>query len=356
MTINTGFCGGNALITKIEENRVSFMPDLRDTVGDWFYWAFEVTGAAGHTITFDMSPKRYVGYFGAAVSHDLENWKWSGNALPDFSGFTYTFGPEEKRVYFAHNMLYHPSRFYRFAEAHGIAVRVFGSDNKGTPIPYSVIGSGGRNIILTARHHCCESTGNYIMEGIIDEFINSPLDGFRITAIPFIDADGVVNGDQGKNRAPHDHNRDYGEGSLYNGVKAVKSLLAEGDVAAVFDLHSPWHLGGRNDKVFIVRKLHGEQEKMIRFGRLFEAEITPEAMKYSTANDIDPGVEWNTVSEHITCGLYASDFPSVKLAFTLETTYFGEADNIVSQDRLVETGRCFYRAVKRYFDSENDKK
>jgi hypothetical protein len=245
-------------------------------------------------------------------------------------------------------MLYHPSQFYHFMELHNIPVRIITNDNKGTPIPYAVIGSGSKNIILTARHHCCESTGNYIMEGMVDEFLRRPMENYRITAIPFIDADGVVNGDQGKNRHPHDHNRDYIEDSLYNGVKAVKTLIGKGDVNYVFDLHSPWHQYGRNDKLFIVRKFPEELEKFRRIGRFFEEEITHEAMRYQTVNDIDPDVEWNKIGPHIQCGAYCGDFSSVELAFTLETTYFGEVGNVISQEKLVETGRCFMRAVKKY--------
>ncbi|MCI8387618.1 MAG: hypothetical protein HFE63_04040 [Clostridiales bacterium] len=354
MEIITIFCGGNAEILEISENRVRFKPELRDTEGDWFYWAFEVTGAAGKTITFDMSPKNYVGYFGAAVSHDLNEWHWSNTALPDRTGFTYTFGADENRVYFAHNMLYHPSRFYKFAELRRLPVNIITTDNKGTPIPSVTVGSGERNIILTARHHACEATGDYVMEGIIDEFLKSPMDGFRITAIPFIDADGVVNGDQGKNRTPHDHNRDYLDEPLYNGVRAVQTLLAKGDVAAVFDLHSPWHIGGRNDTQFIVRKTFESRDEMIKFGHLFELETTTEAMNYKLENDIDPNVDWNKVlTTATTCGTYAGTYESVKLGFTLETTYFGEVGNVVSQDKIIESGRCFYRAVKRYFEENN---
>ena len=46
MTINTDFCGGNAIIRSVADDTVVFSPDLRDTEGDWFYWAFEVKGAA----------------------------------------------------------------------------------------------------------------------------------------------------------------------------------------------------------------------------------------------------------------------------------------------------------------------
>ena len=312
MEIRTDFCGGNAGNIKIGGNTVSFLPELRDTEGDWFYWAFEVKGAQGRTLTFDMSPKSYVGYFGAAVSHDLGRWDWTFTASDDRKSFTYVFGEDEEDVYFAHDMLYHPSRFHKFCERRGIPVKILCGDNKGTPIPYAEIGDGSRTVLLTARHHCCESTGDYEMEGIIDEYLKNPLPDSRLIAVPFIDADGVIAGDQGKNRRPHDHNRDYIDG-IYAGVRAVRSIMGQGHVLAVFDLHSPWHLGGRNDKVFIVRNSVDRLDDFRLLGRCFESEITPGAMNYHTSDDI------------------------------------------VSQDRIVETGRCFWRGYLKYRKEKGDR-
>ena len=41
-------------------------------------------------------------------------------------------------------------------------------------------------------------------------------------------------------------------------------------------------------------------------------------------------------------------------AFSLESAYFGTDDNKVSEERLVELGRCFARAIKKYI-KENEK-
>ena len=352
MNISVDFCGGNANILSIEENRVRFAPDLRDTDGDWFYWAFKVTGAAGKTVEFDMSPKRYIGPFGAAVSHDLVDWSWSNTMTQSGSVFTYTFADDEDCVYFAHNMLYHPSRFHKFCELHKLPLRILTADNKGTPIPFVTLGNDGdKSVILTARHHCCEATGNYIMEGILDEYLRCPTKGIKLIAVPFVDADGVVAGDQGKNRHPHDHNRDYIDEPLYNGVRSVIELMRKENPIAVFDLHSPWHTGGRNDKVFFVRGIPEMRDRMIELAGYFGQMITPEAMKYDIADDIDPGVEWNNIDKHITCGSYASDVQGNIFGFSLETTYFGEVGNVVSQAKLVETGRCFWRGFELYLNN-----
>ncbi len=352
MTIDTAFCGGNLRVLSEDGDTIHLANEIRDTTEDWFYWAFRVRGAQGRTLTFDFSPKGWVGYFGAAVSHDLINWHWSrGTAVGSGSAFTYTFADDEDTVYFAHDMLYHPSRFFGFAEERGLCVRNLCTDRRGTPVPFVTVGRGAKTILLTARHHACEATGDYIMEGIIDAFLSDPIPGVQLIAIPFVDADGVVYGDQGKARYPHDHNRDYGEG-LYPTVREIKRILAENRMLAVFDLHSPWHCGGCNDKVFLV---HNETNHTAQcaFAPYFAAALTSRAMQYDPKNDIDPGVDWNAVGPHISCSAFGADVPGIALSLSLETTYFGDAGDIISQEKMVETGRCFMRGAHTYFKTHH---
>ena len=40
-----------------------------------------------------------------------------------------------------------------------------------------------------------------------------------------MDKDGVEDGDQGKNRRPGDHNRDWDGESIYNSTEAVREFL-----------------------------------------------------------------------------------------------------------------------------------
>ena len=355
-TIDTDFCGGNATILSVADDTVTFVPDLRDTDDNWFYYAFRVRGAQGRTVHFSLDGMRWVGYFGAAVSHDLQHWQWSGSADDNYTSFTYTFGDEEDCVYFAHDMLYHPSRFSRLCERLGVQITAPVTDRGGTPILTAVLGNGAHNILLTARHHCCEATGNYIMEGILEEFAANPIPGCRITAIPFVDADGVIRGDQGKNRRPHDHNRDYADG-IYPGVRYVKELVCRGDVICAFDLHSPWHFGGSNDKLFIVHNSNTHMTgEFFRFGQILEEEMAddPDAMLYDRSNDMPIGVSWNQGGPiNRSMGAWCGGQEGVLIAFSFETTYFGEEGNIVSQEKLVHSGRCFCRAIARYIKEKN---
>ena len=83
MEITKDFPGGNIRLIRVDKDHVFLENEIRDTTEDWFYWAFRVKGAAGRTVTFDFSPKAWIGYFGAAVSHDLMKWAWGGEVSED---------------------------------------------------------------------------------------------------------------------------------------------------------------------------------------------------------------------------------------------------------------------------------
>jgi len=52
MKIHGNFTGGNIRVLKVDGSHVYVQNELRDTIGDWFYWAFCVEGAQGQTLTF----------------------------------------------------------------------------------------------------------------------------------------------------------------------------------------------------------------------------------------------------------------------------------------------------------------
>lgn len=352
--IHDDFVGGNISVKAILGNDIVLENQLRTTQEDWFYWAFCVENAQGRTLTFRMQKNR-VGYFGPAVSHDLITWHWLEQA--DGESFTYTFAKDENKVYFAHDMLYHPARFEAFASQHGLAVHTLCSGHKvekRRSVPYVTFGNGSRHMLLTARHHACESTGNYVMEGLLTGLLAHPLPDTTVFCVPFVDYDGVLDGDQGKSRAPYDHNRDYGAdvASIYPECAAIRKYAESHGCVYGFDFHSPWHLGNENDEVFIVQKNPPKLPALNRFGELFEEECRKDetALQYRHANDYPPDTGWNVGKTQ--CGALMTYRPENKLAFTLETTYFGKEGNKVSQENMLAMGRCFARALHA-FDKEN---
>ncbi len=354
LKITSAFTGGNIEVVKISEHEVILKNDLRDTAGDWFYWAFCVEGAAGKTIRFKFSEKNRVGYYGAAVSMDLETWHWTGNRGSDES-FTYTFGGEEHKVYFAHHMLYHPKRFSAFADEKGLEIKELCVSDKGRSIPYIEFGQGSKTIILTSRHHACESTGNYFLEGVLDVLIRNPIKGYSVFCVPFVDYDGVVDGDQGKNREPYDHNRDYDPAAvpLYSSVKAIRDYVLSHETVFGLDFHSPWHMGGRNDKIFIVQPDFLKRKGLIRFGGLFEKAISNQAFAYLQENDCPPDWGWNKLGTP-SFSTFIHNLPSSEFGCSVEVPYFGGEDNVFSASEILETGRCFSHALIDYISSPGE--
>lgn len=345
MKIHGDFVGGNIQVKEHIGDKIYLENELRDTTQDWFYWAFCVEGAQGMQLTFHFQVNR-LGYFGPAVSHDLKNWHWLDSC--DGDSFTYHFGTDESKVYFAHNMLYHPEHFYEFAKTHNIDIIELCKSKKGRSVPCVKIGSGAKSIILTARHHACESTGSYVLEGVLEEFIESSLDDTTVFCVPFVDFDGVVDGDQGKSRAPYDHNRDYNadEASIYPETAAIREYADEYGCNFGFDFHSPWHRGNENDNVFIVQNSIEKLDRLNRFAQTLENNISGASLKYNRKNDYPPLTGWNHGGAQFS--IYMSNKPENNIAFTLETAYFGTADNKVSKENLLELGRCFVRAYKEY--------
>ena len=336
------FCRREYQGCKTRGNDVYLQNELRDTTSNWFYWAFCVEGAAGETITFHFGENR-VGYWGAAVSHDLKTWKWLNER--DGESFRYTFGEKENKVYFAHNMLYHPDRFLAFCQKNGVQVTEFCKSEKGRSVPCVTVGNGEKKIVLTARHHACEATGDYVLEGVLEELVARPMPNTTVFCVPFMDYDGVVDGDQGKDRAPHDHNRDYIDEPIYQTTKKLQEYVKDGCLYA-FDFHSPWHLGGRNDVEFIVQNSVERVPRFNAFGEIFERETAGLAFRHFHKNDLPFMEGWNQPSAN--CGAYMSRRKGNELAFSLETPYFGTEDNKVSQENLKELGKAFAKALKGY--------
>ncbi len=357
--IVTDFEGANCRVLSLTENEAQVDVELRDTVGDWFYWCFRVDGAAGRTITFRFSSPIRVGYYGAAISHDYMTWQWQyENTGHEGDSFTYTFAEDEDSVYFAHDILYRPAHFAAFCVSRDLEIKTFCVSEKNRNVPCVEFGDGKEVILLTARHHACESTGNYVLEGVLDAMTRDfTFRDFRIICVPFVDYDGVVDGDQGKNRNGHDHNRDYmsDEPSRYVTTRMLRGVAEKIRLRFAFDFHSPWHLGGRNNTVMIPIKHERMVEDIARFSRLLEEETKAgDALPHHQRDDLAPGEDWNTAGAP-TCSTYMCN-SGAEMAFTLETPYFLAGATKFTPARARALGECFVRALKKYIMQKGDRK
>ncbi len=354
MLIHNKFVGGNIVVERQDGNHIYLNNELRDTPTDWFYWAFCIEGAQGQELTFHFKPVR-LGFWGPAVSHDLVNWHWNEQVSDDHLSFTYRFGADETKVYFAHHMLYHPQHFWAFANKKGLAVKEFCKGRKGNSVPCLQIGDGEISIVLTAHHHCCESCGGYILEGIVDTLVDAPIENTRILVVPFMDYEGVIDGDQGKDRFPHDHNRDYIDEPIYPEVRQLISYVEKYGCHYGFDFHSPFHWKREHDYVYIMRRY--KKDRIDRFSDLLLDEYVSDGMKYSPewnqplSADKDPMTgkkEELPQKRPATFNAYMNYRPENIMAFTMECSYAGTKDNKISQERLRVFGAGFARALNRF--------
>ncbi len=258
VAISTEFPGGNALVESNEEGTVHVAPDLR---GDspWFYWYFEATAKQPGRVKF-VFPEEVIGFKngaiglqGPAVSHDNgKTWRWMGTEQVEGSSFYYDFSEAGERVQLAVTIPYVESNYVEFMKLNAdnphLKPSVLTKSRHGRDVELLQIGEPGSQVtpvLVTARHHATESIASYVLEGFLQAAMSDLPDGaefrkrFVLFAVPFVDKDGVEEGDQGKNRKPHDHNRDYGENSIYPEVQAIKELDETHDFLFAVDFHCP---------------------------------------------------------------------------------------------------------------------
>ena len=258
VTINTAFPGGNARVTDNTGNSVHVEPDLRGGA-PWFYWCFEATSTKPGKVTFVFPEKvagfknGAIGFQGPAISADLgRSWKWMGTDQVDGDSFSFEFAKANERVRFAVTIPYVQSELDEFLKRNSsnrhLKTSVLTKSRNGRDVELLQIGTFGpevKAILVTGRHHAAETIASYVLEGFLQEAMSEsePAKQFRekyvLYAVPFVDKDGVEEGDQGKNRKPHDHNRDYGDESIYPEIQAIKQLSSEMNFRFALDFHCP---------------------------------------------------------------------------------------------------------------------
>src|SRR5699024_7871301 len=117
----------------------------------------------------------------------------------------------------------------------------------------------------------------------------------------FVDVDGVALGDQGKNRAPHDHARDYGpEAGLYPETRAIKRLLDDPrGFDAVVDLHCPNVAGPTNQRIYFVGSDDGDNWNAVRRPAARVEEGVEGARPARRGQDVPFGAAWSAAANYM---------------------------------------------------------
>ncbi len=369
--IDCSFPGGNIIIEDIDGDVVTLRQDRRDTEGFWFYWYFRARGAAGRTLDFRFTDGKPVGVRGPAISLDEgDTWAWASGITDIANSFTFVFPEGADAVRFSFGMPYTQANWDRFIARLGDHPALSGDElcrsRKGRPVEMLRVGRLDGDplarVAVTCRHHCCEMMASYAVEGLIESVLTNDDTGrwlrenIEMLVVPFVDKDGVEEGDQGKNRRPRDHNRDYDAESIYPETKAISELLPEwsgGRLRMTLDLHCPGRSGDWNEHVYQVGRDRPEMwHEQQRFGGILEASREG-ALPYSAANNLPFGEAWNAGQNYdLGCSFsrWASGLPDVQLATSFEIPYANASGAEVNAATARAFGRDLGRALHRYLE------
>lgn len=358
--IDKAFSGGNIRVNSIAKDEIHVEQEIRDSSEWWFYWCFRARKLEGRSIRFIFDNGEVLGPYGPSISADGISWRWAGaESLIGRSSFVYTFAEDEKEVYFSFSIPYQVKHFEllkkRLSEEQPIVYDTLGISEKGRPIPCMRFGNekSGRHIYFTCRHHACESTASYMLEGTIERILEQPkkfFDKYCIHIFPFADLDGVEEGDQGKARKPHDHNRDYLDVPIYNFTRCIYQYVSKYRPYIFADYHSPWKWGDRNDVFFIVKSPGEMGRRQNIFAEILEItvreQMREQGIPYCKEDNIDAGVEWNTGCSPTSTKYFISQ--GTNLAMGFEVPYFGATGVVYTADRLRLLGRSVGDSFVQY--------
>ena len=365
MKIDSDFPGGNVVIEQIDGLSATLRPDLRDTVGEWFYWSIRVREAAGETVNFTFSRPNVIAARGPAASWDGgATWHWLGAGCLTENGFTSQIPSGTEDARFAMTIPYlqpHWERFLReIGGAAAVETGVLCKSPAGREVEILRLGClGGEvksRVLLTGRHHACETMASYTLEGVITEILAQP--AWRAETeyliVPFVDKDGVEAGDQGKNRRDRDHNRDFDGLSLYAETAALRELLPRwaGDRARVaLDFHCPWIKYGNNETAYFVGNSDPaiwEQQQAL-FGEVERLAQGP--IPFLAADGLPFGQGWNVAANYAsgaTFTQFAATLPGLRCVATLEIPYASAGGVEVNPETARALGRDIARGLAAY--------
>ncbi len=374
--IDADFPGGNIVVERIDGDDVHLRQDQRDTPGFWFYWCFRVRAAQDRTLTFHFTGGNVVGVRGPAVSTDGgKTWRWLGADSTEGASFSYRFPQGADEVRFCLAMPYLEANLREFLERHKhnphLAVEDHSTTRKGRKTERLRLGrldgQPRHRVLLTCRHHSCEMMASWALEGLMEAVLADTDDGrwlrqnVELLIIPFMDKDGVEDGDQGKNRKPHDHNRDYLDESVYPSVAALKQLVPEwsqGKLRLALDMHCPYIRGGgdgpsSNQRIFLVGNPDQKMwERQQAFCRILQ-EVQTGPLVYNTKHNLPHGQAWNTLNEPRSCSRWMALQPGVLVASTIEIPYADVAGKEVTVETARTLGHDLVRAMRRYLETQS---
>jgi len=356
IVIDCDFPGGNIIVDAIEGDTVSLHQDVRDTEGDWFYWYFRIRGAKNRRLNFRFTRGNVNGVLGPAVSTDVgKTWRWLGKDVVGDATFRYSFEEDVEEVRFCFAMPYLEANLRDFIKRHAgnrsLKVDVLCKTNKGREVELLRLGrldgKCNHRVLLACRHHACEMMASYALEGIMEAVLDDTdcgrwfKENVEFLVVPFMDKDGVEDGDQGKNRKPFDHNRDYAGDSIYPSVRILRQLVpqwSEGNLRFALDMHCPWIRGQQNEVIYFVGGPDEENWGRVKHFSSILEEVQTGPLVFSSKNNLPFGEEWNVnTGPRKSFSRWAEELPGILIGTSIEIPYANASGRAVT----AETAKSF---------------
>jgi len=365
MKIDSDFPGGNIVVDQIASDTIDVHQDLRDTSEWWFWWALRVTGGAGRTVTFRFTNGDVFTTGGPCASWNGVDWHWLGRTEAKQTSFTLTIPADVDEAYFALAPLYtqrHLELFLDSLSSCALERRTLCISEQGRSVELlyapATVQTEARTVAIIARTHACEVSASFVVEGVLRHWLTSQdSDGswlrqhYNLLVVPFMDKDGVENGDQGKARRPHDHNRDFCDSALYASVRALQHLLLRhaGSLDLFLDVHSPWIRGGLNDTIFFIGLPEPWQTELNRLTAFME-QLHAGPLPYRATDTIGHGVDWNKGEASTSVG-WVREAINPSFAGLVEVGYSVANGVAITPRGLRDFGTSLARAIALYLQA-----
>ncbi|MDR2981655.1 MAG: hypothetical protein LBV12_05345 [Puniceicoccales bacterium] len=371
--------GGNFKLSEVSGSTIRGCQEIRDTTEWWFHWRFQLGELVpGERWRVEFTDGEVVGLFGPAAKFGGAPWSYLGKASRlSGSAFEFDVPSDCHSAEFAFSVPYDPSDWQTFCESYKhlpfLLTGILCHTPKDRDVPFLQIGREDAHgmMVLTARHHACETTGNYLLEGILENFLSRDipllypvLQRYKLFVVPFMDMDGVVDGDQGKSRRPHDHNRDYTDNPIYASVAALQEAVRNQRDLIALDCHSPDKWGGCHNHALLVRPDNPEAAaKVALFGQELRntcrGQSPEQCLLYDQLWDKRLQTDWDcnylTDSQlgelrgrvSTNCSNYMVR-QGARLACSVEIPYFGTTGNPSNPDNIRSLGRLLGLSLEHY--------
>ncbi len=349
--INSNFPGGNIIVMRNQGGEVLLRPDVWDSAYNWFRWYFEAETDRDEVVKFRFYPRSYadpklkfISPGGVSLSRDKgASWEFiEADQSLDF--FTYPMKKGEA-LRFCVSQEYLQSDLERFLSRYPQIKRsVLCHSRAGREVELLTLGEdapGKIPLLITARHHASEMQANHLLDGMFTEMPAIPefLDKYTVYVVPFVDKDGVEQGEQGKQRIPHDHNRDYSDKPIYPEVAAIMKLGADKRIQVSLDLHCP---SLADDRIFFLTSLvpHIDAAATV-FSQNMETKF-PQWLNFTVEKSLRSG---GFIPENSLFTRHFARLDWARMALTMEISYFRANGVTLTVERLHECGAALVHGL-----------